>query len=153
MKIPNNIERVEVYYDGNCGMCCTFKEWVNTQEHVYTIELYAYQSADAQKKFSELHQLDPARQMIVRTNDGSIYKGAEGWVICLSGLTKYQDVAVRLSNKYMLPVAMQVCKMLSANRLCISKVFFRKKDKELRDQLEAIERDIRNENKGKEEGK
>lgn len=139
MKIPNNIEYMEVYYDGHCGMCCTFHEWVNEQERAFQVRFIAYQDPLAEELFPEIHTLEPDREMIVRTQDGQLYFGAEGWVLCLFCCQKYQGVARRMAGPALLPLAKKACHALAARRHKVSKIFFRKKDREVAEELHQME--------------
>ncbi|MGJ8672602.1 thiol-disulfide oxidoreductase DCC family protein [Rubritalea sp.] len=131
MKLNDDVEWVEVYYDGQCGMCCTFHEWVNRQERANDIVFLPYQSEEALNRFPTLNTRDPARQMVVRTSTDEIYQGAEAWVWCLWSCTKYRGLAKKVSKPQLLPQVQKICHLLAANRLTLSKLFFRGKSKEV----------------------
>ncbi len=139
MKLPRQIEGIEVFYDGRCGMCCSFHEWINRQPRAFKIEFIPYQAAHAERIFPGLGTLDPAREMIVRTSEGQIFRGAEAWVWCLYSCANHQVAARRLGGPGLLPIAIQACRVLAANRHALSKVFFRSKDKRVREVLHQIE--------------
>lgn len=139
MKLPERIEGIEVFYDGRCGMCCSFHEWIARQSRAFPIKFVPYQSPDAELVFPGLGTLDPAREMVVRTSDGGIFRGAEAWVWCLYSCANHQTAARRLGGPKMLPVAIRACRVLAANRHTLSKVFFRKKDKQVREVLHRME--------------
>lgn len=138
MNLPLQIKFIEVFYDGRCGMCCTFHEWINKQERAYEVRFYPYQSPDAERVFPGVNTLDPAREMIVRTNEGKVYRAAEGWVLCLFSCAGYREVARKLASPALLPVAKKACTLLAANRHGLSKIFFRRKDKRVREQLHEM---------------
>lgn len=131
MKIPETINEIEVYYDGHCAMCCTFHEWLNRQARTFPVNFLAYQSPQAEIIFPGVTKLDPELEMIVRTDQGEIFKGAEGWVLCLLSCKSYQGIARRLAAPRLLPVAKKTCNLIASNRIGISKIFFSKKDKAL----------------------
>lgn len=135
MKIPETIEGIEVFYDGRCGMCCSFHEWVNKQSRSYRVDFIPYQSREAEHVFPGIGTLDPAREMIVRTDEGQIFRGAEAWVLCLNSCANYQAAARKLASPGLIAVAVRACRLLAANRHSLSKVFFRGKDKEVRGTL------------------
>ena len=139
MKLPLVTKKIEVFYDGRCGMCCAFHEWINRQSRAFEIVFVPYQAGEAEEVFPGLNTLDPAREMIVRTGEGKIYRGAEAWVWCLHSCTNYRGLAKRLSGPYLLPVAIRACRLLAANRHGLSKIFFRKKDREVRRTLHKME--------------
>jgi len=139
MKLPLHTDKIEVYYDGRCGMCCTFHEWVNHQARAFELNFIPYQAEEAEKIFPGVNTLDPAREMIVRVVDnGEIYRGAEAWVWCLYSCANYQKLAHRLAAPTMLAVAIRACRLLAANRHGLSKVFFRKKDREVQESLHRM---------------
>lgn len=138
MKLPNVIKRIEVYYDGRCGMCCSFHEWINRQPRAYSIEFIPYQAARAEQIFPGVGRLDPAREMIVRTDENEIFRGAEAWVLCLYSCSNHQTAARRLAGPGLLPIAVHSCRLLAANRHALSKVFFRKKDREVQKALHQM---------------
>ena len=138
MKIPNNIQYIEVYYDGRCGMCCTFHEWVNEQTRAFPVRFIAYQDPQAEEWFPGVNKLEPEREMIVRLHDGQLYRGAEGWVLCLLSCKKYQGIARRIANPALLPFAAKTCHALAARRHQLSKIFFRKKDREVAEALHRM---------------
>jgi predicted DCC family thiol-disulfide oxidoreductase YuxK len=138
MKFPMHTKKIEVYYDGRCGMCCTFHEWINRQPRAFEIDFIPYQSPEAEKAFPGVSTLDPAREMIVRTDDGVILRGAEAWVWCLHSCANCRDLARNLAQPAMLAVAIKMCRLLAANRHGLSKIFFHRKDREVRETLHLM---------------
>jgi len=131
MVIPNQIQHIEVYYDGRCGMCCTFHEWVNKQPRAFSVSFVAYQSPHAEEWFPGISKLDPERYMIVRTDTGELFRAAEGWVLCLYSCANFQKIARRLASPKLLPYAEKVCHAIADRRRNLSKILFRKKDREV----------------------
>lgn len=129
--IPDGVGGITVFYDGRCGMCCTFHEWVNRQERLFSIRFIPYQSREAEAVLPGIGRMDAGLEMIVRTDDGTLFRGAEAWVLCLFALSEYRAWARRLSHPRLLPMAKKVCVHLANNRRALSKVFFRKKDVEV----------------------
>lgn len=138
MELKPDVTQIEVFYDGRCGMCCTFHEWINRQQRACQIDFIPYQSSRAAEIFPGIHELDPARAMVVKTDDGRIYRAAEAWVWCLWSCQKHRDIARKLSHPRFLPVAETACKVLAANRHSLSKVFFRRKDKLVAEDLHQM---------------
>lgn len=139
MKLPIQAENIEVFYDGRCGMCCTFHEWVNAQRRAFGVDFIPYQAGRAEVVFPGIGTLDPGREMVVRVDGGEIFRGAEAWVWCLYSCANYQNAARRLARPGMLAVAVRACRVLAANRHGLSKVFFRRKDREVRETLHRME--------------
>ncbi len=139
MNLPKQIDGIEVFYDGRCGMCCSFHEWINRQPRAFAIEFVPYQAANAEQIFPGLGTLDPAREMVVRTSENEIFRGAEAWIWCLYSCTNHQTAARRLGGPGLLPIAIHGCRLLAANRHALSKVFFRSKDMKVREKLHQME--------------
>ncbi len=135
----NPTGQIEVYYDGRCGMCCTFHEWINRQPRAFAVDFIPYQAERAEQVFPGIGTLDPAREMVVRTDGGELFRGAEAWVMCLYSCANNQTAARRLAGPALLPVAIRACRVLAANRHALSKVFFRRKDRQVRESLHRME--------------
>lgn len=131
MNIPEKIQNIEVYYDGRCAVCCTFHEWVNRQDRLFPVRFVAYQSEQAEILFPGVTLMDPGRDMIVRTDQRDVFRGAEGWVLCLLSCQRYQKCARRLASPQLLPVARKCCHLIAKNRLSLSKILLGKKSQEL----------------------
>lgn len=138
MKICDTIEYIEVYYDGRCGMCCTFHEWVNAQERRYEVRFIAYQDERAEEWFPGVRELEPDKEMVVRTDNGDVFQAAEGWVLCLLSCVKYESLARKLATPLFLPLAQKTCHALAARRHKLSKIFFPKKEKAVTEVLHQM---------------
>ena len=77
--------------------------------------------------------------MVVRTIDHEIFQGAEAWVWCLYSCANHQAAARKLGGPGLLPLAIHACRVLAANRHALSKVFFRSKDKKVREELHQMD--------------
>lgn len=130
------VKTVEIFYDGQCGMCCTFIEWLAKQEHLFQVDCYDYHDVKTKLIFPDIGNYDPSKELVVRVDRDDVYIGAEGWVYCLFGCTKYSDVGSKMNNAVLLPMAKKFCHLVSNNRLKISKLFFYKKNKEIADEIE-----------------
>jgi predicted DCC family thiol-disulfide oxidoreductase YuxK len=139
MDLPDTVEGIEVFYDGRCGICCSFHEWINRQPRAFRVEFIPYQAAHAESVFPGLGTLDPAREMVVRTSGGEVFRGAEAWVWCLHSCANHQTAARKLGGPALLPVAVHACRVLAANRHGLSKIFFRRKDRQVREELHQME--------------
>lgn len=138
MKLPDQIKGIEVFYDGRCGMCCSFHEWINRQPRAFPIAFIPYQAAHAERVFPGLGTLDPAREMVVRTSGNEIFRGAEAWVWCLYSCANHQVAARKLGGPGLLPIAIHACRVLAANRHALSKILFRSKDRKVRQELHRM---------------
>ena len=141
LKLETTIQRIEVFYDGHCGMCSSFVEWLVAQERAIEVVCLPYQTDEAVTAFPELLELKPEREMIVRIDGEDFYRGAEGWVWCLWSCAKYQDVSKLVNTRMLLPMAKKVCYLVSKNRLRVSKLLFGKKAKAVAEELHQLEVD------------
>ncbi len=129
------VKTIEVFYDGRCGMCCTFMKWLEKQERACELISYDYKSSEATAVFRDLLEYHPEKEMVVRM-DGEVYQGGEGWVCCLWACAKYRDVAEKINSRLLLPMAKNICQLVSKNRLGVSRLFFRKKNEEIAAEIE-----------------
>jgi predicted DCC family thiol-disulfide oxidoreductase YuxK len=132
VNLTNEIKTIELFYDARCGMCCTFMEWLERQERACETICLDYQSDEAKKRFPEILHYEPDKQMVSRVNDEVIHYGGESWVCCLWSCARYRWLAKLLNSRLLLPMAKKVCYLISRNRLWVSKVFFRKKNADIK---------------------
>jgi hypothetical protein len=85
----------------------------------------ALQSGEVRKRFPGIDVLKPAEQLLVISDDGSVYRGACAWIMCLWALQDYREHAQRMANPVLLPFAQIVCELLSRNRFYLSDAVFR----------------------------
>jgi len=122
MKINQEICSLEVYYDGSCGMCGRFKNWLEQQEHLIGVEFLSYASEAARERFPDLAEYDPEKAMVVRTDTGEIYRGAESIVMTLWACSEYRKLAMKLRKPMFLPLASKIYPLIASNRYTISKL-------------------------------
>jgi hypothetical protein len=85
----------------------------------------ALQSDEVRKRFPGIDALKPSEQLLVISDDGSVYRGACAWIMCLWALQDYREHAQRMANPILLPFAQSVCELLSRNRFYLSDALFR----------------------------
>jgi len=105
MKIPQDIKSIEIYYDGNCGMCNRFALWLEKQERALELTLMPYQEAIKEGHFPDIQTYHPEKELVCRTDTNTVFCGAEAWVMSLQSCNHFQGVAKHLSGKFMLPLA------------------------------------------------
>jgi len=144
-RIPMKLElttaarKLEIYYDGQCGMCCSFIEWLETQERAMEVVCMPYQNEEALIQFRDLMEYHPDREIVVRVDGAEVFSGAEGWVWSLWSCGKYRDVARLMNTRLMLPLAKKVCYLVSKNRLKLSQLFFAKKATQIAEEIHQTE--------------
>ena len=79
------------------------------------------------RRFPGIDALKPNEQLLVISDEGSVYRGAHAWIMCLWALRKYREHAQRLASPTLLPFAQIVCELLSRNRFHLSEALFRQR--------------------------
>ena len=138
MKLPLYLNWIEVYYDERCGMCCILHEWLSRQKRAFSVRFIPYQVEEAADRFPEINDRSPAWEVVARTSEGQIIRGAEAWVWCLYSCANYRKLARRLASPALLPMAKRACQLLAVSRHCLSRVFFRRKDHKVRKTLHVM---------------
>jgi hypothetical protein len=85
----------------------------------------AFQSDEAHRRFPGIDALKPEEQLLVISDEGAVYRGANAWIMCLWALENYREHTQRLGHPALLPLAKLVCQLLSRNRFFLSAVLFR----------------------------
>jgi hypothetical protein len=85
----------------------------------------AFQSDEAQRRFPGIDALKPDEQLLVISDEGAVYRGANAWIMSLWALENYREHAQRLAHPALLPLAKLVCELLSRNRFFLSDALFR----------------------------
>lgn len=138
MRKIKNYEYVEVYYDGECGMCRQFASWLKNQPHYYVVKLLPYQSKEAAAIFPELKRYHPEKQMVVRTSTKEVFQGAQSWVICLHACKDHRAKALKMRSPLLMPLAAKLCKVMATHRYKISKLFFQRTEQEVAQDMEKL---------------
>ncbi|MGJ8656792.1 MAG: DCC1-like thiol-disulfide oxidoreductase family protein [Akkermansiaceae bacterium] len=140
VNLDKGVKKVEVFYDGGCGMCRTFMGWLERQERGCELVCLDYRGEEARDVFPGIGDYEPEKEIVVRMEQGDgeceVYVGGEGWVCCLWSCGKYRDLAEKMNGCVLLPLAKKVCYLVSRNRLGVSRLFFRRKNAEIAAELE-----------------
>lgn len=123
-----------IFYDAHCGLCGGFRRWMQTQVSVVRLEFLPYDSAEARRRLPELAGMHPEREIVVMSDRGAVWQGAGAWVMCLWVLRDWRAWAKRLASPVLLPVAGNVCQLISQNRIGLSRLLALRSDAELRGQ-------------------
>lgn len=111
-------------------MCRDCRDWLMRQPAFVPLRFIPLQSPDIAPLFPGIDRFKLAEQLIVVGDDGSVYRGASAWVMCLWALQDYRALAVRLANPLLLPLARTVYQMISRNRSFISRWLIRRNPEE-----------------------
>ncbi len=119
------MKRLYVLFDAQCELCVRCRNWLMKQAAFVPLVFIALQSDEARQRFPEIEKLRPNEQLLVISDDGSVYRGACAWIMCLWALQNYRKHALRLAHPILLPCAKIVCELLSRNRSFLSDALFR----------------------------
>lgn len=131
------ITRLYVLFDAECAMCVRCRDWLSRQDALVPLIFIPLRSPDLAERFHGIDTLNPREQLLMVGDDGSVYRGASSWIMCLWALDRYRDYAQRLSHPALLPFAKIVCELLSKNRFFLSRTFFKEEEKRLAKHLAA----------------
>lgn len=115
------MKRLYVFYDGECGLCGRFREWLQSQPAHLELMFCPFQSEEARRICPDLFNFQPDQQLIVLSDEGGIYAGEHAWLMCLYALREYRGWAKRLSNPALLPLVKRICLLVSHHRLTLSR--------------------------------
>jgi hypothetical protein len=106
-----------------CALRC--RNWLMKQPAFVSLVFIALQSHEAQRRFPGIDALKPGEQLLVISDEGAVYRGANAWIMCLLALENYREHAQRLAHPVLLPLAKAACELLSRNRFFLSDILFR----------------------------
>jgi predicted DCC family thiol-disulfide oxidoreductase YuxK len=133
------MNRLYVLFDAQCELCVRCRNWLLAQPAFVPLHFIAFQSAEAQQRFPGIDALKPSEQLLVIANDGSVYRGACAWIMCLWALQDYRLLSERLAQPILLPFARIVCELLSRNRFFLSRALFREDPQSVARRLAAFQ--------------
>jgi predicted DCC family thiol-disulfide oxidoreductase YuxK len=131
------MNRLTVFYDDQCGMCCTVREWLLRQPVYVPLEFIPLQSPMLEQRFPGLSAYAPEKEILVVSDEGGIYRGGGAWLMCLWATQTYREWAGRLAHPALYPMVRKFCSLVSANRLTLSSLLFKRKPEQLAVDLEA----------------
>lgn len=100
------MEKLTVYYDARCGLCCALRDWLADQPTLVRLEC--------------LPATDPGAELTVIADTGAIWEGDTAWVVVLWALRDYRQWSKRLASPSMLPLARAMYVKLSQYRGTLS---------------------------------
>lgn len=119
------MNKLYVLFDAECELCVRCRNWLAKEPAFVSLSFIPLQSAEAQRRFHGIEALKPNEQLLVISDDGSVYRGAYAWIMCLWALQNYREYAQRMAHPILLPFARAVCELLSRNRFFLSYALFK----------------------------
>jgi len=125
-----------VAYDPQCGLCSRVGGWLLKQPKWVALRLVPRDRAA--ELYPALAERIARDELVIVSDDGSVYFGDHAWLMCLYALRNYRHWAKRLSSPALLPLARQAFTVLSANRRRVSRWLGMLSDAELASELRPI---------------
>lgn len=113
--------RLTVLYDAGCPFCVRCRHWLQSQPAFLPLEFVPAASVEARRRFPALDHPDPPEELVVVDDDGGVYRGSDGWILCLYALVGYREWSYRLAGPSLRPLARAAFAWLSSNRQALSR--------------------------------
>lgn len=105
-----------VLYDADCRVCCQARRWLERQPQLVALRFVPAASRAAARLYPELDPAETLRQITLVGDDGSVYRGAKAWVMCLWATERYRHFADKLASPKLMPRAQRFVARVSAER-------------------------------------
>jgi predicted DCC family thiol-disulfide oxidoreductase YuxK len=115
------MKTLTVLYDFHCALCQRARRWLEAQPKFVALEFIPAGSDHARHRFPTLP--NTVEELVVVADDGGVYKGDRGWIMCLYALEEYREWALRLATPRLLPLARAAFELISENRIALSRLF------------------------------
>jgi predicted DCC family thiol-disulfide oxidoreductase YuxK len=109
------IRRITVLYDARCGFCVRCKDWMLARPRFVDLEFVWNRSPEVARRWPGLDLGDPP-ELVVVDDQGGVYRGARGWILCLWALVDYREWSLQLAAPEFFPFARRGFELLSEGR-------------------------------------
>ena len=104
------MERIQVYYDDQCGFCRRCARFLSKEPKYVAIELAPLSQA-------ALPNLTIDRDELLVIADGTdVYRGADALILCLYALKRYRRWSMRFASPALKPLVRRAFERFSAHR-------------------------------------
>jgi predicted DCC family thiol-disulfide oxidoreductase YuxK len=131
------MKRLTILYDAACGFCISCRHWLEEQPKLLDLDFVAAHSAEAARRFPELEAVKE-EELVVVSDEGGIYRGARGFIMCLYALEEYREWSLRLARPGLLPLARRAFALVSRNRKGLSGLLRLAPDEKVADVLRGV---------------
>lgn len=114
------MNRLHVLYDGECALCRRCREWLLRQPAYVPMEFLPFQAPEVPCRFPGIERWHPERELLVVSDAGDVYQGADAWIVCLWALREYREWSFRLAAPALKPLARAAVEAVSKHRLTLS---------------------------------
>ena len=88
-------ERIEVYFDGACGLCLASRRWAEARDARHCLRFHDFCDPDEAASLPvEASVL--AEEMVVKTESGAVSRGFAAWRLVLGALPRWRWLACAL---------------------------------------------------------
>lgn len=112
----SGIRHLTVLYDANCPLCRAARRWLESRAQVVPLQFLPAGSDAARQRFPGLDHDATLQDLTVVADTGELYVGDGAWLACLWALDSYRELADRLAQPHLLPVARRVVAAAAAVR-------------------------------------
>ncbi|GAB2732324.1 thiol-disulfide oxidoreductase DCC family protein [Kitasatospora kifunensis] len=102
---PPPVGQLTVLHDPRCGLCRHLTTWLRGQPQLVPLRFLPVASYAARRHFPGLDHDASLGELTVVADTGEVWRGAAAFVACLWALTRYRELALRLSSPAGLPLA------------------------------------------------
>ena len=114
------MRRLTVLYDADCALCRRAGSWLSEQEPFVRLEFLPAGSAEARARYAELTPAETLRELCVVSDDGSVWRGAKAWIMCLWALKSYRAFASSMATPGRMKLARAFVERVSKHRYQLS---------------------------------
>ncbi len=109
-----------VLYDGDCAFCARWRDRMAARDRGGRVEWLSVHDAAVATRFPGLDREDAMRQMYVYAPDGTLTKGADGWITLCSVIPGLRVLAALSRIPGVPPVLRRVYRFIAARRYRLS---------------------------------
>lgn len=116
------MKSLTVLYDENCGFCERTARWLRNQAQITPLQVIPASHPDARQMLLNVSPPISSDELIVFSDDGSIWRGASGMLMCLWALEDYHHWSYRLSSPALKPLVRRAFHVFSSKRHTLSRM-------------------------------
>lgn len=130
---------ITVFYDPGCGLCRSFRLWLEGQALWLPVEFIGFHAPEARERFPAIESVGADRECVVLADDGHWWQGPEAWLVCLWATRAHRVRSHQLAAPVFRPWLRRIVHGISNNRLKLSKLLRLPSERELSSKLKGLE--------------
>jgi predicted DCC family thiol-disulfide oxidoreductase YuxK len=119
---------LHIFYDSRCGLCSSFRQWMQSQAALVQIHFLPYDSAEALKLCPSLPSLRADQEIVCMADDGRYWQGGDAWLTCLWALDDYREWSFTLERHVPKAAIRRVVQWISSRRIGLSRLLMLRPD-------------------------